>query len=163
EVDDARHLGSVEDGGAQVDLDVRRDGLADEQALHLDREHHRDDTEQQADADAAERVPTRVAGDLGQVDADERDEQTHQRAGVFRARLPPRNSSPWLPVSATEWIDSASIDADPVIANAANFETAMPRFARKAATIARRVPSADIAHGPHRVRGDALDRAVDGA
>src|SRR5262249_32623631 len=72
-----------------------------------------------------------------------------------------RNSSPWLPVSATEWIDSASIDAEPVITNAANFETAMPRLARNAAMIARRVPSADIAHGPHRARGDAHELPVE--
>src|SRR5436190_11527406 len=58
-------------------------------------------------------------------------------------------------------MDSASIDAEPVITNAKNFETAMPRFARKAATIARRVPSADIAHGPHRLRGDAHELPVE--
>ena len=45
-----------------------------------------------------------------------------------------------MPVSATEWIDSAIIDAEPVIRNAANFATAIPRLARNAAKIARRVP-----------------------
>src|SRR5262249_21264175 len=81
--------------------------------------------------------------------------------GALRARLPPRKRRPWLPVSATEWIDSASIDAEPVMTNATNFESAMPRFAKNAATIARRVPSADIAHGPHRARGDAHELAVE--
>src|SRR4051794_19028427 len=81
--------------------------------------------------------------------------------GALRARLPPRKSSPWLPVSATEWIDSASIDADPVMRNAMNLEIAMPRLARNAAMIARRVPSADIAHRPHGFRGDAHEVAVD--
>ena len=36
-----------------------RDRLADEEALHLDREDHGDDAEQQTDPDAAERVPPR--------------------------------------------------------------------------------------------------------
>src|SRR5262245_46571283 len=50
-------------------------------------------------------------------------------------------SRPWLPVSATEWIASASIDAEPVNTKAANLLSAIPRFARNAAMIARREPS----------------------
>ncbi len=49
-------------------------------------------------------------------------------------------SKPWLPVSASEWMASASIDAAPVTANATNLLSAMPRLARNAATIARREP-----------------------
>ena len=41
-------------------------------------------------------------------------------------------------MSATEWIDSAIIDVEPVTRNAANFATAIPRLARNAAKIARR-------------------------
>ena len=48
----------------------------------------------------------------------------------------PTNSSTWLPVSATECTDSASIDADPVSRKATNLITAMPRLAAKAATTA---------------------------
>ena len=55
-----------------------------------------------------------------------------------RARLPPRKSKPWFPVSAKEWMDSASIDAEPVTIAAATFATAMPRLASRAATIAAR-------------------------
>jgi hypothetical protein len=39
-----------------------------------------------------------------------------------------------------EWIDSASIDAEPVTANAKNLEMAIPRLARNAAMTARRLP-----------------------
>ena len=60
-----------------------RDRLADQQALHLDRQHDRDHAEQQADPDAAERVPARVAGDLGQADPDEREHQADERADVL--------------------------------------------------------------------------------
>src|SRR5580692_3736598 len=49
----------------------------------------------------------------------------------------PTNSSTWLPVSATECTDSASIDADPVSRNATNLITAMPRLAANAASTAR--------------------------
>src|SRR5215475_10755792 len=46
-------------------------------------------------------------------------------------------SRPWLPVSASEWMASASSDAAPVSANAMNLLSAMPRFARNAAMIVR--------------------------
>jgi hypothetical protein len=46
-----------------------------------------------------------------------------------------------LPVSATEWIDSASIEAAPVNRNATNLAIAIPRLARNAAKIARVLPS----------------------
>ena len=55
-----------------------------------------------------------------------------------RAERPPRSSSPWLPESTTECTPSASIDDEPVIANATNLITAMPRLAPSAATIALR-------------------------
>ena len=68
---------------------------------------------------------------------------------ALRLRLPPRNSRPWLPVSATEWIDSASIDADPVITNAGELRRARCRGWRGTR---RRSPGAcpqsDIAHRP---------------
>ena len=46
-----------------------------------------------------------------------------------------------MPVSATEWIDSASIEAAPVNRNATNLAIAIPRLARNAAKIARVLPS----------------------
>ena len=52
----------------------------------------------------------------------------------------------WLPVSAREWIASASSDAEPVIAKPTNFEMAMPRLARNAAMIAWRLPSCIGSH-----------------
>jgi hypothetical protein len=50
-----------------------------------------------------------------------------------------------LPESATEWIDSASIDAEPVITNPTNLATAMPAFATNAAMIALVPPPVDTA------------------
>ncbi len=52
------------------------------------------------------------------------------------ARRSPKSRSPWLALSATEWIDSASIDAAPVSRNATNLPTATPRLAPSAAKIA---------------------------
>ena len=70
------------------------------------------------------------------------------------ARLPPTSSSAWLPASATEWIASASIEADPVSANATNLVTAMPVFASSAATTALVPPLVDIAQP-----GEEMSRA----
>src|SRR5258706_16304247 len=50
-------------------------------------------------------------------------------------------SRPWLPVSASEWSDSASRPAEPVMKNPANLAMEMPRLATKAAKIALRLPS----------------------
>ena len=52
------------------------------------------------------------------------------------ARLPPISSSTWLPESASECTDSASIEDEPDNRNAMNFVTAMPRLASSAAMIA---------------------------
>jgi hypothetical protein len=68
--------------------------------------------------------------------------------GGCSADRPPRASSDWLPVSATEWIDSASIEAAPVNRNATNLTTAMPRLARNAARIARVLPSSTAFTAP---------------
>ena len=54
----------------------------------------------------------------------------------FFASLPPSSSSSWLPASATEWMASASIDAEPEKNQAMNFVMAMPVFAKNAATTA---------------------------
>src|SRR6185369_7762992 len=73
-----------------------------------------------------------------------------------RDRLPPNNSRAWLPESATEWIDSASIEDDPVNRNAANLVTAMPMLAPRAARIARVPPPALNGFPPQRtVRGSS--------
>ena len=52
------------------------------------------------------------------------------------------SSRTWLPESATECTDSASIDDDPDTKKAKNFVIAMPRLAIMAARIARVPPSA---------------------
>src|SRR3954454_15190187 len=63
------------------------------------------------------------------------------------------SSSSWLPESATEWIDSASIELDWVSRNATNFVRAMPRLAASAARMARVPPSAlTAAHSRSSVR-----------
>ena len=82
-----------------------------------------------------------------------------RRRPAASARRPPRKSSPWLPVSATEWIASASSDAAPVTAKATNFATAIPRLARNAATIARRLPSCMDARQPAAVSTDQTETA----
>ena len=71
-----------------------------------------------------------------------------------------------MPVSAREWIASARRLAEPVMRNPTNLATAMPRFARKAATIALRLPSCTgvgwhtgIADGRRRRRRGAARRA----
>ncbi len=53
-----------------------------------------------------------------------------------------------MPESATEWMDSASIDDEPVSRKATNLVTAMPRFAISAAMIALLPP--DGAHAAPR-------------
>ena len=50
-----------------------------------------------------------------------------------------------MPESATEWMLSASIDENPVSRKAMNFVTAIPMFARRAATTALVPPSVDMA------------------
>jgi len=57
-------------------------------------------------------------------------------------RLEPSISRAWLPVSASEWPDSASNPADPVITKPVNLATAIPKLAKKAAMIAFRRPLA---------------------
>ena len=59
-----------------------------------------------------------------------------------RARRPPISNRIWLPESATEWTDSASMDEDPDTRNAMNLVMAMPTFANSAAMIALVPPSA---------------------
>src|SRR5690349_595637 len=70
-------------------------------------------------------------------------------------RLPPISSRAWLPESATEWIDSASMDENPVSRNAMNFVIAMPMFTRSAAMTALVPPSALI--WPPRARHPCRD------
>ncbi len=73
---DSRRLGDRGDVG-------RRRRLADQQALHLDRQHDRDDDEQEADGERPDGVPAGVAGGVGEDHAREREEQADQRAGVL--------------------------------------------------------------------------------
>ena len=89
------------------------------------------------------------AADAEQHERDDERPEVAQRAVAERMHLvgragatasPPSMSRPWLPVSASEWIASASIDAAPVSANATNLLSAIPRFARNAAMIARLEP-----------------------
>ena len=56
-----------------------------------------------------------------------------------------------MPESATEWIASASIDAEPEKNHAMNFASAMPMFARNAAMIALLPPDALMTANPRMV------------
>src|SRR4051794_7214648 len=61
----------------------RRRALADEQALRLDDEDDRDDAQQDADADRPQRVEDDVAGQDGQPDAPEGQDQADEGAEVL--------------------------------------------------------------------------------
>ncbi len=77
---DARvRLDRVPDRG---EILVRRP-LADEQASHLEAEHGRDDDEQHADRERADAVPDAVAGERGETDAEEREEESDERGDVL--------------------------------------------------------------------------------
>src|SRR5688572_24346906 len=56
--------------------------------------------------------------------------------GLFACFIPQR-SRPWLPLSAYEWIASASIELDPVAIAAPVLATAMARFAPSAYKMVR--------------------------
>ena len=83
---------------------------------------------------------------------DERPEEAlaTEAEGVLAGGLPRgrvgrrRASSTWLPVSATEWMLSASIELEPVKRKPTNLATAMPRLASRAAMIARVDPPEDM-------------------
>ena len=66
------------------------------------------------------------------------------RVATRAARRPPTSSRTWLPVSATEWMLSASIELDPVNRKPANLATAIPRLAMSAAMMARVDPPVDM-------------------
>ena len=73
------------------------------------------DREQAADAEQHDRDDERVDVALRGRS------RTGARSSAARAaRLPPMSSSTWLPESASEWIDSASIEREPVSRNATN-------------------------------------------
>ena len=63
--------------------DLGRGRLAHEQARHLDREQDRDDHEQHADREAADRVPARLVEHARERDADQREREPDERADVF--------------------------------------------------------------------------------
>ena len=83
EVDDPHDARMAVDRGPDLgDVLVRR-GFAEQQARHLVGEEDRDDHEQDADREAAGRVPSRLVGDRGHDDAEQRDAEADQRAGVL--------------------------------------------------------------------------------
>src|ERR1700730_10716453 len=55
----------------------------------------------------------------------------------------PSSRRPWLPLSARDWTASARNEADPVIATAISWVTAIPRFAPSAARTALKPPDRD--------------------
>ena len=69
-------------------------------------------------------------------------------AGLLFRLLGAEQESSWLPESATERIDSASIDEDAVSRNATNFMTAMDKLAVSAAIIALLPALADMDMAP---------------
>ena len=89
------------------------------------------------------------------------------------ARRPPSSSSPWLPESATEWIASASIEAEPVMRKPTSFATAMPEVGEQRGddrlgamstashrrSVERRVPARIPTHDAARPGGGGSARA----
>src|SRR5690348_6037238 len=78
-------------------------------------------------------------------------------SGFRLAACRPHISSSWLVESTTLCTPSVSIAEDPVIAAATNFDTAMPRLARRATTSVRVLavglligPRSDVDHAPKR-------------
>ena len=72
----------VERGADLVDVAAVR-ALADEQALGLDAEDDRDGDQQHADRDRADAIPDRVAGEDGEADAGEGEDQAEERGDVL--------------------------------------------------------------------------------
>jgi hypothetical protein len=83
QVDDALDFRSVGHRGTNLLVVLRGDGFADQQALHLDREHERDPAEQDADRDRTRGVEARIARDHREPDARSREQQADQRAEVL--------------------------------------------------------------------------------
>ena len=105
--------------------------------------------EQRAEAEQHQRDDERVEEPVGAV------AERVLGVGLTRDRRPPTSSSTWLPESTTEWTPSASIDDEPVKANATNLLTAMPRLAPSAATMALRA-----ALGTHGLQQDVRRREL---
>jgi hypothetical protein len=82
-VDDPLDAGPGQDGLLDLRDGLRVRALAEQQALRLDRQDHRDRDQQQADRRGADAVPDAVAGYQGEHHAEEREDQTQQRAGVL--------------------------------------------------------------------------------
>ncbi len=83
-VDDAGDRVAVDDRGLDL-LDVLdAGGFAEQQGLGLGGQDERDQDEQDADAEGADAVPDAVAGEQGQADAAEREDQTDERAEVLQ-------------------------------------------------------------------------------
>lgn len=83
-MDDAGDGVAGDDRG--LDLLDRLDacGLAEQQGLGLGGEDQRDQDEQDADAQGADAVPDAVAGEQGEADAAESDDQADQGAEVLQ-------------------------------------------------------------------------------
>ena len=60
-----------------------RGGLAEQQALGLDRQHDRDRDEQQPDQRGADHVEPQVVREQREPDAEEREDQTDERGEVL--------------------------------------------------------------------------------
>ena len=73
---------ALEAGDDPVEVGLRR-RLADQQALHLDRQDDGDDDEQDADGDRADGVPAGLVGEVGQQHAGEGEEQADLGADVL--------------------------------------------------------------------------------
>lgn len=83
QVADPGDLGVLEQR-AQCDIAGERgDGLSGQEVHVAPDQEERDRAEQDADQDRSDRVPERVAGDLVEQDADERDRQAHQGGEVL--------------------------------------------------------------------------------
>ena len=136
--------------GVAPDLVGLHDGGAEGERLEHDRH------EEDADGDLGRLEVVRVADLLDALEDGEGAAEAEQHEGhdegpevalaavaegvapsaASPARRPPSSSRPWLPESATEWMASASIEAEPVMTKPTSLATAMPGLASRAATTA---------------------------
>ncbi len=83
EVDEAMHGSVLLDARADRVLHLRISRLPEEQALHLDGQHHGDDGQEDPDAQRADAVVDRIARDQGGADRPQGDDQADLSAEVL--------------------------------------------------------------------------------
>ena len=83
QVDHPVDMGSLLERGLDRGEFLTGGALADQQAVHLDHQDHRDDPQQQPDEHGTDAVPDRVSGQDREADAEQRENQAQQGPGVL--------------------------------------------------------------------------------